>query len=137
MKEFMAKQRNRPNCNFLKLPEGDQNVIFVKIFEKGNERLDLEGLNSNYQKLRGLEKEGQSEKTKSGGGKSAKTRNFSHGFQPSHARLLTGHLEHWDCMSNGRGRPRSDHEPSLGTGVVGFSRNLTKKFDRFGRNPAT
>ena len=67
MKEFTAKRRNEPKCNFLKLPEGGLNVIFPKISEKGNERLGLKVLNSNYQKLRGLEKEGQSEKTKSGG----------------------------------------------------------------------
>ena len=67
MKEFTAKQRNGPKYNFLKLPEGGQNVIFAKNSEKGNERLSLVGLNGNYQKLRGHEKEGQNEKTESGG----------------------------------------------------------------------
>ena len=49
--------------------EGGQNVIFAKITEKGNERFSLEGPSGNYQKLRGLEEEGQNEETKSGGAK--------------------------------------------------------------------
>ena len=39
-----------------------------KISKKGNERLGLEGLSSNYQKLRDLKKEGQSEKIEYDGG---------------------------------------------------------------------
>ena len=51
------------------MPEGGQNVIFAKSFEKENERFSLEGLSGNYQKLRDLEEEGQNEKTEFGGAK--------------------------------------------------------------------
>ena len=80
----MAKRENKPKCNFLKLLEGGQNVIFTKVSKKGNERLGLEGLNRNYQKLRGFEREGQNEELKFRGVKVQNLRSHGNGNPTSH-----------------------------------------------------